>query len=79
MKKKLLVLMAADFFVIFAYKAFVDELFFPAMALVLLTFIYAFKINCKKCRRNQVFRGWSFFDLRLPGEKCYFCGENMEE
>ena len=37
---------------------------------------YAFSIRCPvpTCGARQVFRGWSAFDARLPGEQCYNCG-----
>ena len=41
---------------------------------------YAFSIRCPVdgCRRAQVFRGWSVFDIRLPGERCYLCGTPLK-
>jgi hypothetical protein len=42
---------------------------------------YALSIRCPvpNCRRHQVFRGMSFFDLRLPGERCYVCNAPLEK
>ena len=36
---------------------------------------YALSIRCPvpTCGRKQVFRGYSVFDLRWPGERCYYC------
>ena len=41
---------------------------------------YALSIRCPiaSCRRHQVFRGMSVFDLRLPGERCYVCNAPLE-
>jgi hypothetical protein len=41
---------------------------------------YALTIRCPiaNCRRHQVFRGMSVFDLRLPGERCYVCKAPLE-
>lgn len=41
---------------------------------------YALSIRCPvpSCRRHQVFRGMSIFDLRLPGERCYVCSAPLE-
>ena len=49
------------------------------LALVFGVFIvvFALSIKCGKCNARQVFRGWSIFDLRLPEEKCYKCGEKL--
>jgi hypothetical protein len=40
---------------------------------------YAFSIRCPvhTCGSRQVFRGWSAFDVRLPGEHCYNCGASL--
>jgi hypothetical protein len=40
---------------------------------------YALSLRCPSptCRRMQVFRGPSVFDLSWPGEKCYFCGTRL--
>jgi hypothetical protein len=40
---------------------------------------YAYSIRCPTigCRAHQVIRGWSFSDLRLPGERCYKCGSAL--
>lgn len=40
---------------------------------------YALSIRCPapNCRKHQVFRGMSFFDLRLPGERCYVCNTSL--
>jgi hypothetical protein len=42
---------------------------------------YALAIRCPAptCRRPQVFRGWSIFDLRWPKERCYYCGSRLED
>jgi hypothetical protein len=41
---------------------------------------YAFSIRCAApgCGRRQVFRGWSAFDLRWPGERCYHCNAPLD-
>jgi hypothetical protein len=41
---------------------------------------YAFSIRCSApgCGRRQVFRGWSAFDLRWPGERCYHCNAPLD-
>ncbi len=38
--------------------------------------LYAFSLRCQNtgCRKMQVFRGYSVFDLRWPEGKCYSCG-----
>lgn len=38
--------------------------------------LYALSLRCPNtgCRKMQVFRGYSVFDLRWPEEKCYSCG-----
>lgn len=40
---------------------------------------YALSLRCPSpaCRRMQVFRGLSVFDLKWPGEKCYSCGTRL--
>ncbi len=42
---------------------------------------YALSIRCPvtDCHKLQVFRGMSFFDMRLPGERCYACGASLEQ
>jgi len=42
---------------------------------------YALSIRCPvpSCRKHQVFRGLSFFDLRWPSERCYSCGSTLEQ
>jgi hypothetical protein len=42
---------------------------------------YALSIRCPvpSCRKHQVFRGLSFFDLRWPSERCYACGSTLEQ
>jgi hypothetical protein len=42
--------------------------------------IYALSIRCPNplCRRLQVFKSWSFFDIRWPSENCYFCRAQLE-
>ena len=41
---------------------------------------YALSIRCpvQSCRKHQVFRGLSFFDLRWPSERCHSCGSTLE-
>jgi hypothetical protein len=43
-------------------------------------FAYAFSIRCSApgCGRRQVFRGWSAFDLRWLGERCYHCNAPLD-
>lgn len=42
---------------------------------------YALSIRCPEpsCRKHQVFRGLSFFDLRWPSERCHSCGSTLEQ
>ena len=42
---------------------------------------YVLSIRCPMpgCRKHQVFRGLSFFDLRWPSERCYACGSPLEQ
>jgi hypothetical protein len=41
---------------------------------------YAFSIRCpiQSCRKQQVFRGLSFFDIHLPSERCHICGASLK-
>jgi hypothetical protein len=50
--------------------------FWLALAAGVAFIAYAFSIRCSVpiCARRQVFRGFSIFDLRWPGERCYHCG-----
>ena len=54
--------------------AFEWHFWLPAAVAVGLV-VYAFSIRCSvpSCGRRQVFRGVSVFDLRWPGERCYYC------
>ena len=38
--------------------------------------IYAFSLRCVNCKARQVFRGFSFLDIRWPEETCHKCGES---
>ena len=51
-----------------------------ALLSAVVAFAYAFSIRCSVpgCRRRQVFRGWSAFDLRWPGERCYHCNAPLD-
>jgi hypothetical protein len=70
----LLILLAVQVFLIIGFKLFnVELLYYLSLILGIATVGYAFSIQCHACGRRQVFRGLSAFDLRLPGEKCYFC------
>jgi hypothetical protein len=42
----------------------------------LFVVLYAFSLRCPNstCQRRQVFRGYSIFDVRWPGNNCYYCG-----
>jgi len=42
---------------------------------------YALSIRCPVpgCRKQQVFRGLSFFNLRWPSERCHSCGSTLEQ
>ena len=42
---------------------------------------YALSVRCpvQSCRRHQVFRGLSFFVIRLPKERCYVCHTPLEK
>ena len=50
--------------------------FWVVLGFGVFSVLYAFSLRCPNptCRRRQVFRGWSIFDLRLPEESCYHCG-----
>lgn len=41
---------------------------------------YALSVRCRvqSCRRHQIFRGVSVFDVRLPSERCYVCNAPLE-
>ena len=43
--------------------------------------VYAYTIRCPNisCKRRQVFRGSSIFDLRLPSDKCYYCKTKLPD
>jgi len=56
------------------YRLWLDWLYVPSVLRGVLTLAYAYSIRCPYCRERQVFRGWSFFDIRLPTDKCYRCG-----
>ncbi|WP_145986404.1 hypothetical protein [Methylocaldum marinum] len=51
-----------------------------ALSFGIVLVAYAFSIRCPavNCRRGQVIRGWSAFDVRLPGQHCYVCGHSLE-
>lgn len=45
----------------------------------IFTIGYAYLLKCPVCRAKQVFRGDSFFDLRIPTKKCYLCGCDIDQ
>ena len=42
---------------------------------------YAFSLRCPmpNCRKHQVFRGLSVFDLGWPTERCHACGAILKK
>ena len=42
---------------------------------------YALSLRCPMpiCRKHQVFRGLSFFDIRWPAERCHACSALLEQ
>src|SRR5918996_445311 len=54
--------------------------FWLALAVGVTVIAYAFSIRCRAagCRRGQVLRGLSLFDVRWPGERCYYCGASLK-
>ena len=50
--------------------------FWLGLGFGVFAFVYALSLRCPSptCRRMQVFRGLSVFNVRWPEEKCYFCG-----
>jgi thiamine transporter ThiT len=77
LKTKLLVAVAVQVILIVAYRLGLDWLFYVNLLWGMLTIAYAFSIRCPACHKRQVFRGWSIFDLRLPGAVCFSCGTQL--
>ena len=57
-----------------AYNLVDERLFYPSLMSGIVVVLYALWIRCPRCRKMQVFRGPSFFNLRMVGTKCYSCG-----
>ena len=55
--------------------------FWPALIVGVTLVGYALSIRCPVpgCRKHQVFRGLSFFDLRWPSERCHSCDSTLEQ
>jgi rRNA maturation endonuclease Nob1 len=80
LRMKLLVLLMIQVVLIVSYSILkLDWIFYSNLFCGMLTAVYAFSIQCPACHKQQVFRGWSVFDLRLPSEKCYSCGTRLKE
>lgn len=76
----LIILLVGQVVLIIGYNIFKAEwLFYSNLVFSIVTVGYAFSIRCNTCGKHQVFRGWSFFDLRLPEEKCYFCKNDLNK
>lgn len=54
-----------------------NRLYEMALAFGVYVVIYAFLIRCPACSARQVFRGWSFFDIRWPSGSCHRCGRDL--
>lgn len=78
-RKKLIALLIVVAALIFIYRVWLDILYIPIMALSAVTLCYAYSIRCRSCGKGQVFRGFSFFDIRLPTDKCYYCSAPLGE
>ena len=59
------------------YKMGLEILFYPLLFLGAVLVLYALNLRCQYCGERQVFRGYSFFDLRLPKDSCYKCGSPL--
>ena len=88
MKKKLIVLVSIEIILIVLYvfsRSFnvgqLEEwLYWLTLVFGVYAFLFAFSIKCSNpsCKRRQVFKGLSIIDIRLPGNKCYYCGTNLD-
>jgi DNA-directed RNA polymerase subunit RPC12/RpoP len=70
-------MIAIQVVLILGYQLIAEFLYYPNLLWFTLTLAYAGSIRCPQCGRRQVFRGLSVFDLRLPGERCYYCGSSL--
>jgi hypothetical protein len=78
-RTQLLALVAGQVLLIGLYMVFdTDLLFYVNLAWILVLVLDAWNIRCPQCGKGQVFRGWSITDLRLPSEKCFYCGASIE-
>lgn len=78
-KTKTLLAIAGQVSLIAFYRLGLEWLFYPNLFWAAATLAYVLSLRCPVCGRQQVFRGLSFFDLRLPTEKCHFCGNTLKE
>ena len=76
-RTKILLAFAGQIILIAAYKLGIEWLFYPNLFWAAATLAYALTLRCPVCGRQQVFRGLSVFDIRLPSERCHFCGNTL--
>ena len=77
-RNKILLAVAGQIVLITAYQLGYEWLFYPNLLWAAATIAYAMSLRCPVCGRQQVFRGLSVFDMRLPSEKCHFCGGTLD-
>lgn len=79
-KRRVLIgMIAIQVVLVICYRLITELFYYPNLLWFTLTLAYAWSIRCPQCGRRQVFRGLSFFDLRLPSEHCYYCDSSLSE
>jgi len=60
-------------------ESFMSWHFVAALVFGAIVLVYAYSIRCPaiNCGAQQLIRGWSIFDIRFPGERCYKCGTGL--
>lgn len=77
-KVRILLAIAGQVILIAAYQFDYEWLFYPNLLWAAAMIAYAISLRCPVCGRQQIFRGLSIFDIRLPSEKCHFCGSPLD-
>lgn len=90
-KKRLVTLLFIQIFLVIVHKIYEPKTWelatfsewpitYPlGLTCVVFLLFYAFSIQCPNCKKKQVFRGWSVFDLKWPQEICYSCCTQLKK
>ena len=78
MRNFIIIIVAIECFLVAVYRITEAEMmFYFSLLFGMLVVGFSWNARCPVCKEQQVFRGLSIADVRLPGKKCYACGSEL--